>query len=456
MRSGLVYILSCAFAAAQLPPSPLESTDVQRKVYASDTAAAASMSADAVPQVEAMLASVVTGNSLSANETLVRLQEEIRVIEVMTNFFAENPAYNHPAADFTSAEANSYWPSDWQVLAASSPSPMSNDYKWAQEAAAEVDIYGFPPFSSGSWYPSSFWDASNRSFYAGLNLLRRDSGFETYGSIAMVWKNLPLVIAPVDTGFYTTSCIYYQTEMCPTWGDLRMGTSEHFVHLIPVTVDFYSAETWLDTMVHRLVLDAEWGATPISDTVPEYWEAMPTKSAYFDDSLRFVIAGFGHLFGDDNYGARLRTWCVQQGKLLVWARGVKLPLNEYTSRGMRGTEDVLAAPSAASPVHPYNARWLDPMVLSLLPANATTLRHPSSQDLELTRAVWRRASRKRPYESNAQWLLLYAELADVLLPAYRVQPLRANDCKHIAANASSLVDACIGTTLDGHTCVCYQ
>lgn len=184
------------------------------------------------------------------------------------------------------------------------------------------------------------------------------------------------------------------------------------------------------------MFEPSWGETNLLRSyLFEYWEAMPTKSAYFNESLRFVVATFPSLFGDDDRGARLRRWCVERGKLLVWGRGSQ----DYVTTNdlvMQRRLDLL--PDA--PPQPYNGRWLDPFVLGEVPS---TLPRPTPDQLDKYWALWHRARKSRPFDDDGVWLELYASLS----PEYRVVPLTAGACDG--------VDDCVGTTLAAKTCVCY-
>lgn len=449
-------VLGVVESAVHLPAAPLEQTSVQQDVYLRATEDAASLSAGTVDLVTSMIDNI-KGNldtQLTASELLNLLVDEIQVAELLTNLEAV-PSSNSDTLGFDTAIVNPYWPSEWQVLAMNDTLPSSClEVYYEAENDAEMHVYGFPPFANGSsCNPKSFWEASNRSFYIALNLFRIDIGNPTFGDISFVWRHLPVVVSPVDTGLFEVYCNKSLTDPklrfnCSAWTDGQLGSASEFLHLIPITANFYWYERWLLELLQRSVTDTAWGATSFSPRhLAHYWEAMPMKSAYFNESLRFVVAAFPSLFGDNDYGNRLRAWCVRQRKLLVWARGLEDYLE--STRRLAETHQRKRSPAstllAGSP-QPLNGRFLDPWVLARLPDGHTTLPRPSDSDLQILKKTWREVTAHRPYSTDAEWIELYSRLADDRLPSYRTQPLRAGECQQYAMQ-ENVVDLCIGTTL---------
>lgn len=470
-----LFVLCVLAKGVQLPAAPLEQTDVQQDIYLRDTEPAASLSASAVDLVTSMIDGVkgYLDTQLTASEMLNLLVEEIQVTELLTNLEAVSSS-TADVQGFDTAEENPYWPSEWQVLAMNDTLPSSclNRY-YKGENAAEMNVYGFPPFGNGSsCNPKSFWEASNRSFYIAFNLFRIDIGNPTFGDVSFVWRRLPIVVSPIDTGYFEMYCneSFKKTNLmrfnCSAWKDGQLGSASDFLHLIPVTANFYWHDAWLLELLKRTVTDKAWGDTSFSPRhLVNYWEAMPMKSAYFNESLRFVIAAFPALFGDNEHGHRLRAWCVRQGKLLVWARGLEDYLEtRHIFAETRQRQNSPASRLLPGSPQPLNGRWLDPWVLARLPDGHTTLPKPSETDLHLLKATWRDATARRPYSTDAEWIELYSMLADDRLPSYRAQPLRAGDCQQYAPQ-ENVVDVCIGSTLplkvntstagQPGVCVCY-
>ena len=58
----------------------------------------------------------------------------------------------------------------------------------------------------------------------------------------------------------------------------------------------------------------------------QYLEAMPAARLRLPDAVHFLIGSFPALFGSD-LGAKLRSWCVQRGWILLWSLGLNLGPN---------------------------------------------------------------------------------------------------------------------------------
>ena len=131
------------------------------------------------------------------------------------------------------------------------------------------------------------------------------------------------------------------------------------------------------------------------------------------------------VFGDDDYGARLRNWTSSFGAPLLWAGGAFATDRDATKN--------LSAP--------FDLRLLDPRALATLNASAAVRGAAGAFD-----DAWAAARALRAANgTRAAWRALYAGLR-AAAPDADVVPLVAGACAD--------VEACVGATRQSGACVC--
>lgn len=201
-----------------------------------------------------------------------------------------------------------------------------------------------------------------------------------------------------------------------------VGTLDDYDHLVVSNRKFFNAT--LAAVARRLA-----GGWPAPDATPDervdYLETTYASSLYWDRDARFVVADFSSLFGDDDYGARLRNWTSSFGAPLLWAGGAFATDRDATKH--------LSAP--------FDLRLLDPFALATLNASAAVRGAAGAFD-----AAWAAARALRAANgTRAAWRALYAGLR-AAAPDADVVPLVAGACAD--------VEACVGATRRDGACVC--
>lgn len=386
--------------------------------------------------------------SLPGDELAERIRREVAVSEVVSGFSERSANVDMSVDDgrsgigyfeniWEAGELHNYsWGSDW----------------WPTMDTIESELYGMRPFSNVG-KPASLEEATERGPYCIVNLLRVDAGSPLYGNVSAVFAtNLARdssVVSPTDTGSWPGFCNVSDPYKPPGFevncsgraspGTSALGTLRHFDHLF-----LQSDEYWVGGTLARFAcrLLAPWGKSPFhGKDMVHYWEALPAAQLAFPKGVKFLIGSFPGLFGRDA-GANLRQWCKDMGWVLVWSLGLNVQWDEAPQywNVVNLHEDVFS-----------NQRMGDPEVLVNSSAGANI--SVSSAQIAVFQQMWSKAATLRQQAaakgsivSNLTWAAEWLQLSADLAP-FRLEPLRADSC--------SDVEACVGTTSDGH-CVCYQ
>uniref|UniRef100_A0A7S3K4B5 Uncharacterized protein n=1 Tax=Aureoumbra lagunensis TaxID=44058 RepID=A0A7S3K4B5_9STRA len=490
----VLFLLVVVYGDRVLPLPPRDSTEIQKKLYMQKTANATNASKAAIPQVIELLSSETFRNSLDASianisskELLDRFVKEVQVSEIISNIASYGNMFDsdkYPVTDLASVVANEYLASEWEALFDGSFDLQNvircDDYH-SLENLAEISLYSFPAFNNKkNCLPLNFDDAVNRSVYTMLNTLRIDGGNPMFGDIAFVlarndYAQNRSIVSPLDTGIYFMNCIEDTADddttsnfqvNCSAWSEPYMhATLTDFIHMIPISTSFYASQNWLATYFNRVLADDQWGSMqiPLASTIL-YWEALPLRHAYFDmingfhSSVRFILASFQTLFGNQNTGSILRQFCIKHKFILVWNHGTSQSnVDPIISTNMSSFQrkKMLLENSQDSPNVSLNGRFLDPYVLQYtnVSANVSHL-VATSAALETIQNAWQRAIflRRNITDIDFAWRLAWRyefyRLLDELPSQARIQPLRADNCPDI--------DKCIGTTFADRRCICLD
>ena len=250
-------VLAAAAVALALAPAQLLASDappmqqqpprmsaVQKRVMA-QTAAAAKVASDAATApLEKLLAAPEFTASLGGccpelagrtpSELLAMYAEQVAVTEVAHGFFAVNPPAQNNAADVNLTQAaNATWfYNEWQLQVLfpdyiSFWEVIGGSCSLGPAAAAELGIFGLPPFSApiprvpgafpGGW-PASLAEASDRVVYTLFNQRRSALPTAPWGDVSVIFAPSltqdVVLLSPFDTGDYEVGCNHtYQTEM---------------------------------------------------------------------------------------------------------------------------------------------------------------------------------------------------------------------------------------------------
>lgn len=392
--------------------------------------------------------------TLSGPELAERWESELRTVEVVSNFATKQTGPSN-AGDVMSLEMindATYWANEWQVLFEDG---AENCTGYDIGNRAETLLYGFQNFSTGTCFPGTFLEATERPLYTMLNTQRVDVGNPSFGDIAVVWsRNFATpdatIVSPYDTGIWEFECdipgnVHWIPDgNCETGGPptAPFGTLASFFHLIPQSVAFYNYTSWLVNHACRLLSTAPWGTELELDrnNLLQYWEAVVAKAPYFEHhNVRFLVASFASLFGDDDNGADLRSICRKHKWILVWGFG---------------DIETSADPALDAPVkRSLNGRLLDPLSLAFLDSvkhlyteNMTTIfnRHWDAAGIRRAQDLWQSRS-----PDASSWKDAYADLRNALPPSAQLRPLSSTDgCPDL--------NACIGATLITSSCLCYD
>ena len=464
-----------------LPHPGEESTQGQMDTVKRATASAASLHEAARGKVEALfeseevrlgLASMCP--SIALDELTSRFEKEFAAVEFVSNFKAApqniNGLDNGDEMSLAMLEVDGYWANIWQTKwKGSDASASAYDLGIIDDEAAtncsfstmvannaETEQYGFPLFSSDC-YPLTFDEASERPLYVAVNTLKIDVGNPTFGDVALVWKRTDFIddnaiLSDRDTGLYEFACdttnlprrepvlappplnesdddddddkkkgpIFFPKGNCeagpPSNGTSGgFGTTSSFLHLVLGAQAWNNATTnWIVDNACRMLSSDD---TPVSNTLT-YWEAVVAKSAYVHKNVRFVLANFPSLFGNEEYGQRLRSLCLKHKWVLLWGFGA----NKEAS---------------------YNRRLLDPLSASFLEKTHNNIDASAVFDLRWNAAVDDR--------QNKKWddLNAFDDLKKALPIDNAVKPISARDnCRNL--------DSCVATVIATGRCLCYD
>lgn len=436
MRLCLSWVVACALHELPVPERGMSAVDVE--TLQQSTGAARAASDAAMPAALGLFETVpgLVGSNESGAALLSRFLEELATtVEVVQNFqITPGTSYDPLIVDLAEIERNEYVPNMWENLFAADALQRCDCF----EAQAQPTLYGFPEFKNGineNCCPNNatFDEAADRPIYTAVNTMRVDTGCVSYGDGTFVFKRpyaLAAMVAPGDTGNWELCCVSGDQDFCdlrgincsapyPSYEQGTMANLTDIAHLVALSATYWTATDWVSTHAARLLED-DWGATPLDDVMLNtYFEAVLLNVPFFDEAVHFVVAGFSTLFGEDNYGARIRAWCVRHNKMLVWGRGT-------------GT---------------YNGRIVDVVVLdhlrSVVPSNVTARYAPT---LSLVRDLWREA---RTMRESALWDTVWPTYYDRLVNVSQaqIQPMSLNACDD--------PNPCIGTTLPDRACLCY-
>eukprot|EP01062_Namystynia_karyoxenos_P062807 TRINITY_DN55670_c0_g1_i1.p1 TRINITY_DN55670_c0_g1~~TRINITY_DN55670_c0_g1_i1.p1 ORF type:complete len:502 (+),score=86.39 TRINITY_DN55670_c0_g1_i1:95-1600(+) len=480
-------------------PLPPRQTGVQQDVLRRARAAARDAQAQGTAAAAALLDSALFRKELArlapelaglTSERLLALADAAQeVAEIIHGFPARYVPGQNNALDFDIAMArNATWfYNQWQMplmFPGREQRALRELLEYLGPAgAAEVQIWGFPPFSgtnpyaAGLWpggWPASMSEANDRAVYGVWNQHRLAFPPFLWGDVAVVFNTTALhdalLITPVDTGDFTIGC---NTEFikgfckgfeaatnlscakcdycrqdgddcvprgdpahnCTFWPGTVSGTWGLTRHLYapysswPSTARF-GPDVWarrLSRLFARMLLP--WGRTPnmTGEWIDYFYEADMLANPRFPEAVKFVVAWVPSLFGTTE-GESVRAWCAQWGWPLVWALGPNA--HDYNN------------PAPPRMGWQATGRVVDPLGLHALAHNVTL---PASAVQEFT-ALWQEASELRqkrnvtPADAAEWWRRLSGP------GALSAEPLRPGQC--------AAPGRCLGTDAAG-TCLCY-
>ena len=240
-----LWLLPAAAALSPTPPPPPRMTPTQQRIMAATAASAEAASSAAEAPLHALLGSTQFAAALGGccpelrGQTPARLLqlygEQVAVTEVAHGFFAVNPPAQNNAADLnlTQAAAASWFYNEWQLQVLY---PRAGKEIWdviggscslGPAAAAELGIFGLPPFSKpiprvpgafpGGW-PATLAEASDRVVYTLFNQRRTALPTAPWGDVSVVFAPSlardAVLLSPFDTGDYEVGCNEtYQQDM---------------------------------------------------------------------------------------------------------------------------------------------------------------------------------------------------------------------------------------------------
>jgi len=312
---------------------------------------------------------------------------------------------------------------------------------WKIQDDAEMSSYGLKPFRVRG-APASLAEAAERGPYSIVNLFSWNFG-SMFGDVSVVFSAKAVrktsLISAIDTGTYQAYCVSTQRAVnpfgvridCSAYVPYRqLGTFENFNHLFLVSDAVWNGTEQL--LLYFARLEGAWGSRLFPyEGVTQYWEVMSAATLQYPSDVRFLIGSFESLFGS-SLGEALQKWAKQNGWVLVWSFGFKIDRSRIGKR------------------FPFNDRIVDPEVLSHTSASKSL---PTSQNtLRKFRRKWKEVSiwRNMNQPESVQWGFQWDELANSIIPAFRISPLRAGECARTVSEPE-----CIGITGAGH-CVCYS
>lgn len=430
-------------------------------------------------------------SGLPAKDLLKRVQEELRVSEVVSAFPAADGEKVWWDMSISEGYRGEYFENQWQVHllhnASFSKGQQGLTNWFGTQDDVETRLYGLKPYTKRG-QPASLDEASERGPYCLVNALRADAGSPLYGAVSAVFSPRLMretaLLSAVDTGSFEGMCnrsdgaslglvgsvgrghtpkldvanmlvsnpLMHDCSKYLTGPD-HLGTIEHFNHLLLMSNAYWNGteSNPLLRIIARIVAEPEnkidgWG-TGYELKGPDfihYFEAIPAVTLRFPQSVKFLIGSFTQIFGTVE-GQELIQWCRARRWALVWSLGLNVDdvghggLNFFSAPFLNGS-------------FPSNQRLLDASVLEGTSASLNLTMDGQGQaafsetwsEVEQARAS---AALERKTVNSTQWNELWIKLRARLPSELRLEPLRARSCAD--------EEQCLGTNELGQ-CVCYS
>ena len=365
------------------------------------------------------------------------------------------------------AEAAEFY-NQWQLQAlAMVPVDAANN---AFTEWSETNLFNYPPFANFS--QPDLKTASDRPFYAALNMYRGSGGNPQCGPVSAVLSRRflarQILAAPIDTGFFYGACAdgsatgklgNVTVARCNAWAGARtLGTPPYLSHLLLPYLRFYNESEphagasypsyKLARLLTRLLSRRTYGTArpaplPLSfvENTLGYFELNPLALIDFPQGVKLLVGMFELLWGS-SAGERLREWAVSRGWPLVWAYN---PAMSFFRCGPSGD-----APSCIFPhdlavgIDTAAVRLLDPWVLARVAAGRNlTITNDTERAVH---TAWERtnSSRASRTELESAWTSLVRDEMNVFSPL-AVEPVFFGACAD---------EECVGVHVRGQHCVC--
>ena len=337
---------------------------------------------------------------------------------------------------------------------------------------SEVHLFHFPPFNNES--RPDLATASDRPFYAAVNMYRGSGGNPQCGPVAAVLSRAfvaeRILAAPVDTGFFQGACGdgqstgrfgNVQMPVCNAWptGSRLLGVPPYLSHLVEPYLFFYNesqgelGESYVNMNLARLLVRLlspytyanrnGTGGLPLNfvENALGYLEMNPVVPIVFPHGVKLMIGMHELLWGTDE-GNQLRAWCIQQGWPLAWASN---PTMSYFRCGPAGGPDCKLPARVQDGGDRANVRILDPIVLGTARAGHNFSTFVNREAVVNFRAAWAATNVSSNSSTRASVAASWRALVDQMFESLAVEPLLAGAC------AST---ECIGVSIVSRACVC--
>jgi len=333
-------------------------------------------------------------------------------------------------------------PNLYEATLASGMEVNSSGPQFALTQDAEAGMFGLPNFTK---FPVSWDEAVDRFPYVAMNWASLDMGNPIFGDVSLVFNHSDVkrqvLIAALDTGLWEGLCHAPELGALPKFQIPALncsvplpavGSLDYFEHVLLANIGFWSNQSSVVEEAAWLLQRGPLGG-PYSN-LPEitgiqtvrYLESDILGNVRVNPGVKFVIGHFMGLFGSP-LGLELQQWCLESGRLLVWALGA----------------DVLSMsdPRIANMSFALNQRTLDPVVAQEQ-ANAT------QTDVAQWLSLWDEAKETRGQDNTPLSPQQAKKLWDQLTKTQTtLAPLTAQSCAEF--------DRCVGVSVKSGDCVCY-